>query len=281
MSTQGTRRIMSLREEQGVRPRVAFTSGEGVGYNGHHEGVHDVARRRGRSGHNARDPPATTPVSLSMIARLYQSALVLRFQSPPPEPPTASPLKQPTLAVRRFFVPESTPLLFSEHTATTSACQHKARSLSVEQGQKVITAVARAYVALCGEADGVTPTAIRGRSRASAVAQARHLCAYLLAADYHLTNQAAGAALGRDHTTILHSRARITALLPRDPALRRLLASAQALLSGSDPHGEERHDRHHRQALAASSPQDWDEYRYWRQRALRAAATGGGVRDGL
>jgi len=175
-------------------------------------------------------------------------------------------------------VSESTPLLSSEHTATTYACQQKARSLSGGQGQKVIAAVARAYAALYGEADGVTPAAIGGRSRASAVAQARHLCAYLLAADYHLTNQAAGAALGRDHTTILHSRARIRALLPRDPALRRLLASARALLAGGDLHGEERHDRHHRQALAASSTQDWDEYCYWRRQALHAArygATGG------
>ncbi len=59
MTTQMMRGIAPLRDGQDVRSRVAFTTGAGVGYNAHHEGVRYVARMRGRSGHNARGPPGT------------------------------------------------------------------------------------------------------------------------------------------------------------------------------------------------------------------------------
>ncbi len=43
---------------QGVRPRAAFTAGESVGYNAHHEGVRHVARQAAVAAAMTRGPPA-------------------------------------------------------------------------------------------------------------------------------------------------------------------------------------------------------------------------------
>ena len=138
---------------------------------------------------------------------------------------------------------------------------------------RVLVAVARAYADIYNPADDVTPAAILGPSRTPAVAQARHLCAYLLAEDYHLTNLAVAHALGRaDHTTALNSRARIAAALPQDTLLARVLARVRADLAGhrcdDDEHMRERRDEDRRRARAEASSQEWYEYRYWRLRAL-------------
>jgi len=65
MSADTQRRVAPWRDGQGMRTRAAFTPGEGMGYTTHHEGVRYVAQMRGRSGHNARDPPAGTGESLA------------------------------------------------------------------------------------------------------------------------------------------------------------------------------------------------------------------------
>ncbi len=136
--------------------------------------------------------------------------------------------------------------------------------------------MARAYNDVYYLLADVTPAAILGPSRATHVAQARHLCAYLLAEDYHLTNMATAQALGRaDHTTALNSRARIAAALPQDTRLTRALDRARADLAGHrcDEGMRARRDEGRRRALAAASPQEWYEYRYWRMRALRMRST--------
>ena len=64
MTAHALRRVAPFRGGQGVLSCAAFAAGRPVGYNAHHEGVCRVAQMRGCSGHNARDPPATNPVSL-------------------------------------------------------------------------------------------------------------------------------------------------------------------------------------------------------------------------
>jgi hypothetical protein len=186
---------------------------------------------------------------------------------------------------------QSTPMLSRQDSADTRACQQDNPALvwthvGTVDTQSLIAAVARAYNDIYHLDTDVTPGAILGPGRATSVAQARHLCAYLLAEDYHLTNAATAHALGRaDHTTALNSRARIAAALPHDTRLARVLDRARADLAGhrrADDEGlRARRDEGRRRALAAASPQDWDEYRYWRLRAGRAAMTGWEVRDGL
>ncbi len=183
---------------------------------------------------------------------------------------------------------ESTPMPCTEHSNDALLCQ-QASALPVwtrtgmVETQPIIAAVARAYTALDNLADDVTPAAILGPGRTPAVAQARHLCAYLLAEDYHLTNRATAQALGRtDHTTALHSRARVAAALSQaqaqDTLLARVLDRARADLAGhphtDDDEERERRAEGHRRALATASSRDLAEYRYWRLRALRSPHTG-------
>jgi len=173
---------------------------------------------------------------------------------------------------------QSTPMLSQQDSADTHACQ-RASASSVWTGtgtvdaQSLIAAVARAYNDAYNLVADVTPAAILGPSRATSVAQARHLCAYLLAEDYHLTNSATAHALGRaDHTTALNSRARIATALPQDNLLARVLDRARANLAGNrcDEDVRARRDEGRRRALAEASPQEWYEYRYWRRRSLQA-----------
>jgi len=187
-------------------------------------------------------------------------------------------------------------MLYKEHSVCTPACQcpdvasgHIAPSAppavvawtrtETVDTPSLIAAVARAYNDAYDLAADVTAAAILGPSRATHVAQARHLCAYLLAEDYHLTNMATAQALGRaDHTTALNSRARIAAALPQDTILAHVLDRARADLAGHRHAGDEgmraRRDEGRRRALAAASPQEWYEYRYWRLRSLRTGALG-------
>ncbi len=184
---------------------------------------------------------------------------------------------------------QSTPMLSRQDSADPRACQqvdppHAWTHVGTVDTPSLIAAVARAYNDAYDLAADVTPAAILGPSRATHIAQARHLCAYLLAEDYHLTNRATAQALGRaDQTTALNSRARIAAALPQDTLLTRVLDRARADLTGHrcDESMRARRDEGRRRALATTSPQDWYEYRYWRLRAQRAAVTGWGVRDGL
>jgi hypothetical protein len=177
---------------------------------------------------------------------------------------------------------QSTPMLSRQDSADARACQRDnpapvwTRTGTVDT-RSLIAAVARAYNDAYDLAADVTPEAILGPSRATHITQARHLCAYLLAEDYHLTNSATAHALGRaDHTTALNSRARIAATLPQDNLLTRVLDRARADLAGNrcDEGLRARRDEGRRRALAAASPQEWYEYRYWRLRSLRAGAVG-------
>jgi len=175
---------------------------------------------------------------------------------------------------------QSTPMPCTEDSANARLCQRvdPARAWThagTVDTRSLIAAVVRAYTDVyCLETD-VTPGAILGPARTPAVAQARHLCAYLLAEDYHLTNLATAHALDRaDHTTARNSRARIAAALPHDTRLARVLDRARADLAGhrradDDEAMRARHDEGRRRALAATSAREWDEYRYWRLRALR------------
>jgi len=181
---------------------------------------------------------------------------------------------------------ESTPLLSRQDNADARACQRDdlppvwTRTGMVDP-RPIIAAVVRAYTALDDLAEDVTVAAILGPGRTPTVAQARHLCAYLLAEDYHLTNRATAQALGRtDHSTALHSRARVAAALSQaralgqDTLLARVLDRARADLAGhphtDDDDERERRTEGRRRALAAASSRELAEYRYWRLRALRA-----------
>ncbi len=175
---------------------------------------------------------------------------------------------------------QSTPMPCTEDSANARLCQrvdpaHAWTGAGTVDTRSLIAAVARAYNDVYYLETDVTPAAILGPGRTPAVAQARHLCAYLLAEDYHLTNMATAHALGRaDHTTALNSRARIAAALPHDTRLARVRDRARANLAGTRHASDEglraRRDAGRRRALAATSAREWDEYRYWRLRALRA-----------
>jgi len=174
---------------------------------------------------------------------------------------------------------QSTPMLSRQDSADTCACQRDNPApawtgAGMVDTQSLIAAVARAYNDIYGLETAVTLAAILGPSRATAVAWARHLCAYLCVEDYHLTHAAAARVLGRgDHSTSVNSRARIAAALPWDTRLARVLDRVRADLTGhrraDDEGARARRDADRRRALAATSPQEWDEYRYWRLRALR------------
>ncbi len=181
---------------------------------------------------------------------------------------------------------ESIPLPCTDDNAGARRCQRDDPSpvwtrTGMVDPRPIIAAVVRAYTALDDLAEDVTLAAILGPGRTPTVAQARHLCAYLLAEDYHLTNRATAQALGRtDHSTALHSRARVAAALSQAPApdtlLARVLDRARADLAGhphiDDDEERERRAEGHRRALAAASSRDLAEYRYWRLRALRAGS---------
>jgi len=177
---------------------------------------------------------------------------------------------------------QSTPMLSRQDSVDSRACQQvdPARAWThagTVDTRSLIAAVVRAYNDVYYLETDVTPAAILGPSRATHIVQARHLCAYLLAADYHLTNSATAHALGRaDHTTALNSRARISAALPHDPRLARVLDRVRADLAGhrraDDDEARERCTEDRRRALAATSAREWDEYRYWRLRALRGGS---------
>jgi len=171
---------------------------------------------------------------------------------------------------------QSTPMLSRQDSADSRACQQvdAARAWTgagTVDARSLIAAVARAYNDVYYLETAVTTAAILGSSRTTHVARARHLCAYLLVEDYHLTNIATAQVLGRaDHTTIVNSRARIAVALPRDNLLTRVLDRVRTDLSGHryDERVRARRDEDRRRALAAASPQEWYEYRYWRLRAL-------------
>jgi len=171
---------------------------------------------------------------------------------------------------------QSTPMLSRQDSADARACQSDAHIPPFPGAYKVVAAVAHAYRDAYPTA-AVTPDAILGPSRAPDVARARHLCAYLLMEDARLTCVAAAKALGnRDHSTILHSRARIAAALGHDEALADLLGRARAALAGrcGDARLQVRCDETRRRGLEETSPREWDEYRYWRLRALRSPRHG-------
>jgi len=176
---------------------------------------------------------------------------------------------------------ENTPMPYPEHSNDAHACQYPAADqdgktsltwtcTGMVDTRPIIAAVARAYNEAHPTAD-VTHDAIVRPGRTPHVAQARHLCAYLLVEDYHLTNMAAARALGRtDHTTVVNSRARVTAALDHNHALRQALAGARDILSGGVTHARPRRAQGIRQPFAGATPRELAEYRYWRLRSLRA-----------
>jgi len=171
---------------------------------------------------------------------------------------------------------QSTPMLSRQDSADARACQSAAHIPPFPGAQKVIAAVVRAYRDAYPAA-AVECADILGPSRAADVARARHLCAYLLMEDARLTCVAAAKALvNRDHSTILHSRARIAAALGHDEALDDLLGRARAALAGrvDDLRLQVRCEEQRRRGREETSPREWDEYRYWRLRALRSPRHG-------
>ena len=179
---------------------------------------------------------------------------------------------------------QSTPMPCTEDSANTRLCQRIDPAplwtgAGTDDTTPIIAAVARAYTDTYHPETEVNPATILAPGRAIHVAQARHVCAYVLVEEYHLTNAAAARVLGRgDHSTAVNSRARIAAALPHDTRLARVLDRARADLAGHRHAGDEglraRRDEGRRRALAAVSPQEWYEYRYWRLRSLRTGAVG-------
>jgi len=175
---------------------------------------------------------------------------------------------------------QSTPMLSRQDSADARACQPDSAPLVWTRTERVATqpiiaAIVHAYNEAHPTAD-VTADAIVRPGRTPHVTWARHLCAYLLVEDYHLTNLAAAHALGRtDHTTVLNSRARIIAALDHDRALQRALAGARDILSGCAPHAHPCRDDDRRHAFATATSRELAEYRYWRLRSLHASTLGG------
>jgi len=177
---------------------------------------------------------------------------------------------------------ENTPMLIKEHSNVARACQSVAIPADGSGAQKVIAAVARAYnEAHPAVAVAVTPDAILGTGRQSDVSQARHVCAYLLVEDHHLTNLAAARALGRsDHSTTINSRARIATAMGGDAMLTATLARARSILAGSSPPSPERRAWSRPYLFAEATPAELAEYRYWRLRALRTETSQSGTLQG-
>jgi len=184
---------------------------------------------------------------------------------------------------------KNTPMPYPEHSNDAPVCQYHDGGQSgkpslawtrtgIIDTRPIIAAVVRAYNDAYPAAD-VTHAAILSPNRATHVAQARHLCAYLLVEDYHLTNIATAHALGRaDHTTVINSRARVVAALGHDRVLQQAVTGARDILSGRDR--RERPARAHgqRQAFAGATPRELAEYRYWRLRSLHPSTDAlGGV----
>ncbi len=181
---------------------------------------------------------------------------------------------------------ENTPMPYQEHSNDARACQYldsgqrgkpslsRIRTVIVDTSA-IIAAVVRTYNDAHLTAD-VSPDAIFSPSRATHVAHARHVCAYLLVEDYHFSYIAAARALGRaDHTTTLNSHARVVAALGQDIVLERILTGARDILSGHAHRATPRRDLGRRQAFAVATPQELAEYRYWRLRSLRPDTVGG------
>ena len=192
---------------------------------------------------------------------------------------------------------QSTPMLSRQDSADPRACQqvdpaHAWTGAGTVDTRSLIAAVVRAYNASYHLADDVTPEAILGPARTPAVAWARHLCAYLLVEDHHLTHAAAARVFGRgDHSTSVNSRARISAALSHDTRLARVLDRARADLAGTrcdedvrmrrdedvrmrrDEGLRARRDADRLHAVAAATPRELAEYRYWRLRALHTGST--------
>jgi len=175
---------------------------------------------------------------------------------------------------------QSTPMLSRQDSADPRACQWDSAPpvwtcTGLVDTSPIIAAVARAYNDAHPTAD-VTPDALVRPGRTPHVAQARHLCAYILVEDYHLTNMAAAQALGRtDHTTVVNSRARVTAALDQDRALRQALAGARDILSGRVTHARPRRPQGIRRPFAGATLRELAEYRYWRLRSLHPNGSGG------
>ncbi len=175
---------------------------------------------------------------------------------------------------------QSTPMLSRQDSANPRACQWDSSPpvwtrTGMIDTSPIIAAVVQAYNDAHRAAD-VTLDAIRSPNRATHVAHARHLCAYLLVEDDHLSYSAAAQALGRtNHTTAINSRARVVAALAHDEALRQALTGARAILSGQARRAPRRPDQGHREAFATATPQELAEYRYWRVQSLRSGAPGG------
>ncbi len=170
---------------------------------------------------------------------------------------------------------QSTPMLHREHSNDAPACQQDAVLSPQTRAQQVVAAVAHAY-AESGAGAIITPATILGPDRSVEVAQARHLCAYLLMEDNGLTCTATARALGRrDHTTVLNSRTRVAAALIHDDLLRRKIAAARAALAHHTDVGAPRRVARRRREYDALTPAELAEYRYWRLRSLRARDQGG------
>lgn len=138
---------------------------------------------------------------------------------------------------------------------------------------RVLPVVARVYNDRYNPEIAVTPDAILGPSRVADVAQARHVCVYVLMEDYGLTCTAASTALGRrDHSTSINSRTRIAAALPRDTRLAQLIERVRAELAGRTEARARHWERRRRDAFAGARPRELAEYRYWRLRSLRMGA---------
>jgi len=181
---------------------------------------------------------------------------------------------------------ENTPMPYPEHSNDAPVCQYpdacrggKTSSVWTRTGMvdtlPLIAAVVRAYNDAHLTTD-VIPDAILSPSRATHVAHARHLCAYLLVEDYHLSYMATAHALGRvDHTTALNSHARVVAALSQDSALQRALTGARDILRGHTTRERPRRGQDRREAFATATPRELAEYRYWRVQSLRCGAPGG------
>lgn len=84
--------------------------------------------------------------------------------------------------------------------------------------------------AVC-QVSGVARRALEGKGRDKRSAAARQVAMYLLREHSDLSLADIGNLLGgRDHTTVLHGHAKITAALPNDPALRQTLDAVRELL---------------------------------------------------
>ena len=106
---------------------------------------------------------------------------------------------------------------------------HALRDIAVVRDPKRVTP--DLIIDAVSEYYGLGPQLLRGNSRKKEIAQARHVAVYLTREMTGMSLPRIGDAFGRDHSTIINSCDKITALLDSDPNMKATIADLKKIIS--------------------------------------------------